>query len=409
LHLLGLALNYSDDNRLRESTVLKPEWVTNGIYSLLRDAARDDGLMTIKDVARVLPREKPEMQRYLVELMRRFDLAFPLNDDGDQWLVAQRLPPLQPKLGWEWQQPGLTRLRYQYTALPEGLLPRFITRTYLLSEEQARWANGVVLEMDGARALVRADPAERRVSVAVSGDDDSRRRLAGLIRDDMRRIHADIRGLDPLEEIEIAGRPGEWIRVQTLEADEQQGQWSAAATRQGTLTLDSTSELNRLSARVSRNSPRRKVKVFISYCSKDARQHDELTVRLKPLRNDGFVETWSDRCLVAGEDWDKTIRRELEEADVVIFLWSQHFEASNYIVGVELKRALERANLKQVVLVSIILEQCGWWRHGVNKFQVLPPKGHPVRDTQPQRNAWYQVQEGLRLVLKELVSAGSSP
>jgi internalin A len=401
LHRLGVALNYADDERLREATVLNPHWVTNGIYTLLRDAACERGIMTLADVERVLPQEKPEMRRYLVELMRRFDLAFPLTETGDEWLVPQRLPPTQPKLGREWQEPGMTRLRYTYTALPEGLIPRFITRTYPLSEGQERWANGVVLVMDDARALVRADPSERCVTAVVSGSADGRRRLAGLVREDLRRIHADIRGLDPLEEMELEGKPGEWVRVQTLEADERKKQPSAAATREGTVTVNNTSELNRVSAPAARDPSQRKAKVFISYSSRDARQHDELTVRLKPLRSEGLVETWSDRCLVAGEEWDKNIRRELEEADVIVLLWSAQFEASDYIQGVEVKRAMERAKSGEAVVISIILEKCGWQKLA-GDYQALPPKGKPVRNTQPQRDAWYAVQEGLRKVLEKL-------
>lgn len=402
LHRLGVALNYADDERLREATVLNPHWVTKGIYTLLREAACDRGIMALADVERVLPQEKPEMRRYLVELMRRFDLAFPLTETGDEWLVPQRLPPTQPKLGREWQAPGLTRLRYTYTALPEGLIPRFITRTYPLSEGQARWVNGVVLVMDDARALVRADPSERCVTAAVSGSADGRRRLAGLVREDLRRIHADIRGLDPLEEMELEGKSGEWVRVQTLEADERKKQPSAAATREGTVSVNNTSELNRVSAPAARDPSQRKAKVFISYSSRDARQHDELTVRLKPLRSEGLVETWSDRCLVAGEEWDKTIRRELEEADVIVLLWSAQFEATDYIQGVEIKRAAERAKAGDAVVVSIILEKCGWERSTLAKYAVLPRKGRPIRNAQPQRDAWYEVQEGLRKVLEEL-------
>lgn len=401
LHLLCVALNYAEDERLREATVLDPHWVTNGIYTLLRDAARERGIMTLADVARALPQEKPGMRRYLVELMRRFDLAFPLTEAGDEWLVPQRLPPTQPKLEREWQEPDLTRLRYTYTALPEGLIPRFITRNYPLSEAQQRWVNGVVLVMDDARALVRADQSERCVTAAVSGSADGRRRLAGLVREDLRRIHADMRGLDPLEEMELEGKPGEWVRVQTLEADERKKQPSAAATREGTVVVNNTSELNRVSAPAARDPTQRKAKVFISYSSRDARQHDELTVRLKPLRSEGLVETWSDRCLVAGEEWDKIIRHELEEADVIVLLWSAQFEASDYVQGVEVKRAVERAEAGETVVVSIILEKSGWERTAVAKYQVLPRKGRPVRDRKPIRDAWYEVQEGLRKVLEE--------
>ena len=190
--------------------------------------------------------------------------------------------------------------------------------------------------------------------------------------------------------------------MQTLEADERKKQPSAAATREGTVIVNNTSELNRVSAPAARDPSQRKAKVFISYSSRDARQHDELTVRLKPLRSEGLIETWSDRCLVAGEEWDKTIRRELEEADVIVLLWSAQFEASDYIQGVEVKRAVERANAGETVVLSVILEKCGWERNAVAKYQVLPSKGRPVRNTQPQRDAWYSVQEGLRKVLEGL-------
>ncbi len=41
------------------------------------------------------------------------------------------------------------------------------------------------------------------------------------------------------------------------------------------------------------------------------------------MRSEGLVETWEQRCLVPGQDWDKTIKRELEEADLILPLWSQ--------------------------------------------------------------------------------------
>ena len=56
-------------------------------------------------------------------------------------------------------------LRYHYSVVPEGLLPRFIVRTHPLSEGEVRWRAGVVLRLEGASALVRAEPGENRVSV----------------------------------------------------------------------------------------------------------------------------------------------------------------------------------------------------------------------------------------------------
>jgi len=404
LHSLGIALNYADDLRLRDTTILNPHWVTSGIYTILRDATHEDGTgeLHLRDVQRVLPKESADMQRYMVELMRRFELAFPLNETGDRWLVPQRLAEQQPKLAAEWKGSDVTRLRYHYTTLPEGLLPRFITRTYPLSKDQPRWVNGVILEENGCRALIRADQAERLVTVAVRGEPFERRRLLGLIRADFQKIHSDIEGLNPKEEIELSDRPGTFVDLHVLQLDEQNKQPSSAATSAGTVSVNPSTELNRVSAPAARDPHQWKAKLFISYSSKDAKQHDELLQRLKPLISEGLVTTWSDRCLVVGQEWDKVIRRELKEADVIILLVSAAFEASDYIQDVEVDRAVERAEKKEAVLASIILEKCLWKHSRLAKYQVLPPKGAPVRDTKPQRNAWHAVAEELRTVLETI-------
>ena len=129
------------------------------------------------------------------------------------------------------------------------------------------------------------------------------------------------------------------------------------------------------------------------------------------MQSDGLVETWSDRCLVAGQPWDKIIRREMEEADVIVFLVSYEFLATDYVRDVELVTALKRAAAGEAVVASVILEECPWQKFEVEidnqkrklaAYQVLPHKAKPVRDTKPQRNAWHAVAEGLRQVLDEL-------
>ena len=322
LHSLGVALNYADDLRLRDTTILNPHWVTNGIYALLRDATRNDGTgeLHLKDVQRVLPKETPSMQRYMVELLRRFELAFPLTGQGDRWLVPQRLAEQQPKLATEWQRSDVTRLRYHYTTLLEGLLPRFITKTYPLSEGQPRWMNGVVLEENGCRALVRVDQAERLITVAVRGEPSERRRLLGLIRADFQKIHSDIEGLNPKEEIELAEKPGIYVDLHILQLDEQNKKSSFAATSEGTIPVNPSTELNRVSAPAARDPHQWKAKLFISYSSADDKYYDALHQRLKPFVSEGLVTTWGDRRLVVGQEWDKIIRRELKEATSLFVL-----------------------------------------------------------------------------------------
>jgi hypothetical protein len=57
---------------------------------------------------------------------------------------------------------------------------------------------------------------------------------------------------------------------------------------------------------------------------------------------------------------DGEIREELDEADIILFLVSSHFLASDYIRGVEVMRAVERADCREVQLAPIILEKVDW-------------------------------------------------
>jgi internalin A len=54
LNDLGVALNYRDDPRLRFAYVLKPEWVTEGIYALLHAFVDAKGLFSPADAEKVL-------------------------------------------------------------------------------------------------------------------------------------------------------------------------------------------------------------------------------------------------------------------------------------------------------------------------------------------------------------------
>lgn len=415
-HALGIALNYGDDERLRDNTVLNPSWVTASIYALLRDGAHaETAELRQADLERVLPKESPEMRRYLVDLMRRFDLAFPLNDDGDRWLVPQRLPEEQPVLGEDWQAGDATRLRFSYSVVPEGLLPRFITRTYPLSQGPEagtwlpRWANGVVLADREARALVKADLEDRRVNVTVLGPAEARQGLLGLIESEFARIHGEITGLDPKAELWVAADGGaDWMSLDTLKADEAQRRQSYLNTRQGSVEVAPTTELNRISALAARDPWSWKARVFVSYCSKDGRFKDELLMRLRQLqRAEGLIELWHDGLIAPGDEWDDTIRDELANSDIVLLLVSNHFLDSAYIRGVEVQRAVERANRGEARLVPIVLEQCQWTHEPFGRFNALPRKGEPIRDSKPQRNAWEAVRAELGQLVKALRDSGS--
>lgn len=94
--------------------------------------------------------------------------------------------------------------------------------------------------------------------------------------------------------------------------------------------------LDYMSINLLSDNNKRKLRVFFSYSHKDERYRDELEIHMAMLKRSGRIETWHDRKIVAGEDWDAKIKHELENADLVLLMISPDFLNSNYIMEQEL-------------------------------------------------------------------------
>jgi internalin A len=231
LHILGIALHYADDPRLHDTRVLKPTWVTEGIYTLLRATQRENrgGLLYPADLTRALDkRYYPATKHdFLLRLMERFQLCFRLPENQERYLVPELLDENQPDIKELLDTVGLG-FRYQYEVLPEGVLPRFIVQTHALSEAhpQWRWRTGVVLERDGCRAIVRADARERRVDIHIIGSESMRRALLAIIREKFDEQHRNLKGLTVDERVPVRGEPGVTVSYRHLILMEKDGeQW----------------------------------------------------------------------------------------------------------------------------------------------------------------------------------------
>ncbi len=91
LHDLGIALNYGQDPRLRFNYVLKPEWVTQGIYALLHAFVRSKGVFTHAEAEKELAKKEysSEDTHFILGLMERFDLSFSLGDKQNRVLIPE--------------------------------------------------------------------------------------------------------------------------------------------------------------------------------------------------------------------------------------------------------------------------------------------------------------------------------
>jgi len=213
LHDLGIVLSFHDDRRLADTNILSPQWVTGGVYSIItnKPLAHSGGILARHQLSSILDRKlyPSDKQQFIIDMMKRFELCFEFDDASpDRWLIPGLLDKEQPAI--EWPDTDIVRFEYRYAVLPGSVIWRFIVRNhrYLSKACPIYWRTGVVLEIDGAQALVIADPEDRRISISVQGPNPALRRAAlTVVRYDLDRIHASIPRIDALGRVPLPDRP----------------------------------------------------------------------------------------------------------------------------------------------------------------------------------------------------------
>jgi len=412
LHKLGAVLHFVDEPRLRDTTVLNPHWVTDGVYRLLRfkDKPGSDGTLTLEDGLQALPKETPETLRFFLRLMERFEMCFVLNEneaDGDElavkWLIPGALNEFQPEgVTADWQKPGGVRLRYVYDPLPEGVIPRFIVMTHLLSEGRPRWRNGVVLQDGQAAALVRRGANANHVEVTAFGPEAERLRLLEIIQGTLERIHADLPEPKPEAQLELAGLPGTFRTVADLEAAEQGGQSLALKTSQGdSLAVKPTPQLNQASEPQARDGSRMPLKTFLSYSHKDKTTKGIFQDNLTVMTKKNYIEPWHDGLIETGMRWREKIEENLARMDVFVGLLTTAFLASEFIETVEIKAARDKLNKQggDFLFVLILVDDIPLDGLDLAAYQILRPGGKAVCRHPSRKAGFNQAQKELEPIL----------
>jgi len=406
LHSLGIALNYKDDPRLRDTHVLNPHWVTSGIYQLLNadTLTGTNGDLDVASLAQILDLQHypPERHSFLLELMRKFELCFRFQEDENRYLIPDLLDKQQAPEAEAFHPEACLNFRYEYPILPEGLLPRFIVRTHVLSAPQYRWRTGVILEFEGNQALVKADRTDRCVTINVNGSINGRNRLLAIIRSDFERIHSSFK-FKPSEQVPVPSHPGVVLSYQDLIVMEQEGLRELPQVINGKVIKLNVQDL--LRGVDLEDSRRRKpelamrseaLRLFYSYSHKDEVLRDELEVRLKLLQRQNLIQPWHDRRIIPGTDWKQELDTNLEQADIILLLVSPDFINSDYCYEIEMTRALERHDADEALVLPILLRPVNWNELSFSRLQAMPRDLRAVTRWPDRDEAWLDIEKGIR-------------
>jgi len=146
------------------------------------------------------------------------------------------------------------------------------------------------------------------------------------------------------------------------------------------------------------------VKIFISYSHKDEKYMKQLKSHLRALERIGLIGTWHDRMITAGSEWEGRIDNNLNQADVILLLISDSFVDSKYCFDVELKRALQRHENGESLVVPVIIRPVIWDDLHFAKLQVLPSSGNAVSTWSNIDLAWVNIAEGLKKAIQDFLA-----
>ena len=148
--------------------------------------------------------------------------------------------------------------------------------------------------------------------------------------------------------------------------------------------------------------PALKPKLFYSYSHKDDTFRQDLETHLGLLKREGLLTDWSDHKILPGQPITDTIRKEIDSADIVVFLLSPHFLDSEPCLA-EWDRVGRLRTDRPRVRLPIVVRPCAW-EHFLSSddIKALPKDGKPVSTYSNQDVAWVEVYEGITSVLDEL-------
>ena len=119
--------------------------------------------------------------------------------------------------------------------------------------------------------------------------------------------------------------------------------------------------------------------MFISYNHVDRVWVERLRRMMAPMLRDSgqILRLWDDNLIKPGAKWRDEIETALAQAEVALMLVSDHFLASEFVMGQEVPKLLAAAKAEGVPILWVSLSPCLVEHTPIYEYQaVLPPDQH---------------------------------
>lgn len=168
--VLGISFYYEPGAKLEEYIILRPEWITNAIYTIIRNKPDqvNNGIVSHEAIYKLLSSKSKKIRRafpdieynphevdYVLELLRRFRLSYPL--DSKTEFIPMLCKNEKLTVASEYRNdPDTLEFRMRYKLLPKNILHRLMVELHRDLDKEHVWLTGARFRQDinGLSAVV---------------------------------------------------------------------------------------------------------------------------------------------------------------------------------------------------------------------------------------------------------------
>ncbi len=417
LEFAGNLLYFHDNDELKQYVFPNPPQLSDWIYQTVLNEDFKHNNEGVLDFEKLIERTDIGEKQALIfkEIMQGFNLIFEEKGNKKHLIIPQFLPEKDNSFKSYLLDliPNSYCIRFA-DFIHEGRIFQFITEYGEYSEDNSSyWRYGIIFTKRNIKTLVYYNQDERIVFVHIE-DKNGRLEIAKEIFDffvrkgEKKRNQIYISHEGKLMESE---RIIEFIKEQSLERNIKEEKRTQILEKRQELRIEKIIEgtqistnginffdvketlnckdgeinigicvdskqkikLNYLAINLLGMENKKLPKVFISYSRKDLEFKDELKSHLSILERYDLLKSWSCDEIQAGT-WNKQIQIELEEADIIIYMVSHNFMASDYIMEQEVKKGIKLVEENpDKKIICVLTRECSWtqWSFLEAKFKSL--------------------------------------
>lgn len=142
-------------------------------------------------------------------------------------------------------------------------------------------------------------------------------------------------------------------------------------------------------------------RIFLACADEDKAFAEDLVRQFSGMIRGGYIQCFYRHQVKSGHDWKAQVKQDLYAADLILFLVSSHFNASDYCYHEEVMPAMERQKSGKVRVIPVILQPVEWEQLIFGELKSLPV-GEAVSMWSNKEEALASVVKGVREVIDDL-------